>query len=148
MGFLSNNKGCIISEWFIAMHDISSVKKGSAVDISLTDYHMIIVPLLGEKNELIIAYSQITDVFYGMRSELQQKRKSLIVRTVASGLLFGNIVAVVSASNPKPQKVNKFYFAVNYIDERGEDIILWFQDTRLFKGRRLAAKLKEILEFE
>ena len=151
MGFLRSNKDSIISEWFMAMHDIGSVREGFAADVSLMDDHVSIRPLIGVKNALIIPYSQITDAFYGMKSELQQKQKSPIIRAAAGGLLFGHIGAVVgavSALNPKQKKVNKFYFAFSYTDESGKDIVLWFRDTRLFKGRKLAAKLMEILGVE
>lgn len=151
MGFLKNNKGSIISEWFIALHDIGSVKEGFAADVSLMDDHLSIRPLFASKDALIIPYTQITDVFYDMEKELNTRKKSPILRAAAGGLLFGEVGAVVgaiSSLNANQKAVNKFYFAVSYIDECGKDIVLRFQDTRLFKGRKLAAKLKELLRLE
>lgn len=151
MGFLKSNKGSHISEIFMILHDAGSIKKGFAVDVSVMDDCLVLRPPLAPKSTMTLPYSQITDVFYGMESELQTKQKSPIARAVAGGLLFGGVGAVVGAVSgigEKQKTVNKFYFAVSYTDESGEDVVLRFEDTRLFKGCKLAAKLQELLGLE
>ena len=148
MGFLKSNKGSHISEMFMILHDAGPIKKGFTVDVSCMDDRVVLRPPLASKNTLTIPYSQITDVFYGMESELQTRQKSPIARAVAGGLLFGQVGAVVGAVSGvgvKQKTVNTFYFAISYTDETGEDVILRFQDTRLFKGRKLAEKLRELV---
>lgn len=148
MGFLRNNKGSIISERFMSLQKIGSIKENAPVDILLTESCISIKPLVHSKSAVTIPYSQITDVFYGMRSELQQKKYSPFIRAAMGGLIGGEVGAVVGAFsglNAAQRKVNKFYFAVRYTDDIGSDTVLWFQDTRLFKGRKLAEKLKEAI---
>lgn len=151
MGFLKSNKGSLISEWFMPLHDMGPIKEGFPADVACMDGHVLLKPLVGGKSTMTIPYSKITDVFYGMESELQTKQKSPIGRAVAGGLLFGGVGAVVGAVSgigTKQKTVNKFYFAISYTDEAGEDVILRFEDTRLFKGRKLAAKLQELVGLE
>lgn len=151
MGFLRNNKGSIISEWFMPLQNIDSISKDTPVDISLTDNRMIIKSLIHSKNTLTIPYAKINDVFYGARNVLQLKQKSPIIRAAVGGLFFGHIgtaVGAVSAIKPKQKKISKFYFAVSFVNGTDKNSVIWFRDTRLFKGRKLAYKLKELLGLE
>lgn len=151
MGFLRNNKGSIISEWFMPLQKIGNIKENTPVDVSLMENCISIKSLGHSKSAVTIPYSKINDVFYGMKSELQQKKYSPFIRAAVGGLIFrevGAAIGAVSGLNATQRKVNKFYFAVSFINGTDENSVIWFQDTRLFKGRKLAEKLKELLELE
>ena len=66
------------------------------VDIALYDDHLIIKGGIS-KQEITLNYNQITDVFYGYKTEMVEQNKSVIGRAVAGGLLFGGVGAVVGA---------------------------------------------------
>lgn len=146
--FFKSTKGSLISELFELREDIGQIKAGWMVDVALYDDHLEIKEMLSKKKPPItLNYSQITDVFYGMETEIVTKAKSPIGRAVAGGLLFGGVGAVVGAvsgTGEKTQKVNKFYFLISYTSSAGEPGVLQFQDTRLLKGRKVANKLKEL----
>lgn len=148
MGFLRNNRGSLISESFILLRDAETFKKDFMIDVSLFEDHLTLKPMLS-KNIVTLQYSQITDVFYGMETEIVTKEKSPIARAAVGGLLFGGagaVVGAVSGIGEKQKSVNKFYFIISYTDSNGNDTIMHFEDTRLYKGRKLAERLKEKAE--
>lgn len=151
MGLFKSKKGSIISENFLLLEDIAQIRKGLAVDVALYDDHLLLSVPFMKTTPISLKHEQITDVFYGLQTEIVEKSKSSIARAVAGGLLFGGVGAVVGAvsgSGKKEKKVNKFYFIVSYTSAAGEEKLLQFEDTRLFKGRKLAAKLKELCGLE
>lgn len=145
MGFLRSTKGSIISDYFKVTADLGNYKYGDMVDVALYDDHLAIKsPAI--KQEITLNYSQITDVFYGKKTEIVESNKSVIGRAVAGGLLFGGVGAVVGAvsGTEKETKKSGFYFIISYTSGDGEDKFLRFEDTRLYKGRKVAAKLKDL----
>ena len=146
MGFFKSAKGSIISESFLLLESVGQLEKGLAVEIALHDDHLELTAPFMKKTPISLKYAQITDVFYGMETEIVTKDKSPIGRAIAGGLLFGGagaIVGAVSGTGKKEKKVSKFLFVISYTSSIGEEKFLSFQDTRLYKGRKLAAKLKE-----
>lgn len=147
MGFLKSKKGSIISDNFLLLENVAQMEKGQVVEVALLDDHLeLSVPFM-KKTPVTLQYTQITDVFYGLQTEVVQMDKSPIGRAIAGGLLFGGVGAVVGAvsgTGKKEKKVSKFYFLISYTSAAGEDKVLQFEDTRLYKGRKLAAQLKEL----
>lgn len=63
----------------------------------------------------MLNYSQITDVFYGKKTKLIEKPKSIIGRTLVGGVLFGGTGAVVGAISGNGKKIKKethLYFII------------------------------------
>lgn len=146
MGFFKNNKGSIISDNFMLLKDVGELKTGWSIDVSLYDDHLELKNF-AVKQPITLKYSQITDVFHGYTTEIQEKEKSIIGRAVAGGLLFGGAGAVVgamTATGKKEKKVTKLMFIISYISSQGEESFLEFEDTRHYKGKKLSQKLKEL----
>lgn len=148
MGIFKSAKGSIISEPFQLLESVGQLQKDLMVEVALyDDYLELTVPFM-KKTPITLKYTQITDVFYGLQTEIVEKSKSAIGRAVAGGLLFGGVGAVVGAvsgTGKKEKKVNKFYFIISYTSSAGEEKLLQFEDTRLYKGRKVANKLKELV---
>lgn len=147
MGFLRSKKGSIISDYFSIEEDIGQFRKGNAVDVALFADHLELQNAVGNKDTATLAYSQITDVFYGSEIQLQQQEKSPIARAFAGGLLFGSTGAVIGALSglgKKEKKVRKFFFIIRYMTADGQEAFLPFEDTRLYKGPKVAARLREL----
>ena len=146
MGLFKSKKGSIISDYFKLTDTLGVYNSGDMVDVALYDDHLIIMsPVL--KQEIKLNYDQITDVFYGLETEVIEKNKSVIGRAVAGGLLFGGVGAVVggiSGTGTKTKKERHFYFIISYTSSTGEDKFIQFEDTRLYKGVKVANKLKEL----
>ena len=105
MGFLRSTKGSIISDYFQLQEDIAGFSKGYMYDIALYDDHLEITSM--QKRKLLLNYNQITDVFYGGKTELIQKPKSVIGRAVVGGVIFGGVGAIVGAASgtgTKPER--------------------------------------------
>jgi len=147
MGFFRSTKGSIISDSFHALDDIAQIKAGLMVDVALYSDHLgLTVPFIS-KEPITLNYSQITDVFYGLETEIVEKDKSPIGRAIVGGLLFGKagaVVGAVSGTGTKKKKERHFLFIISYISSQGEEKFLKFEDTRLYKGRKVAMKLKEL----
>ena len=115
-------------------------------EVALYEDHLEVSSPL-KNNKLILNYDQITDVFYGMRTELVQKSKSVIGRAMLGGLAFGNVgamVGAISGSGTKNKKTMHFYFIISYCSADNQDAFLQFEDTRLYKGQKLSKKLREL----
>lgn len=146
MGFFKNNKGSIISDNFKIEHDLGEFKTGFAVDVSLYEDHLTLKNF-AVKQPITLNYSQITDVFHGFQTEIQEKSKSIIGRAAMGGLLFGGagaIVGAMTAQGTKEKKITKLMFIISYISSQGEECFLQFEDTRHYKGKKLSEKLREL----
>lgn len=151
MGFLRSKKGSIISDYFSIETDLGQFRKGNAVDVALFADHLELQNAVGNKDTATLAYSQITDVFYGSEIQLQQQEKSPIARAFAGGLLFGSTGAVIGALSglgKKEKKVRKFFFIIRYVTADGQEAFLPFEDTRLYKGPKVAARLRELCDIQ
>ena len=141
MGFLRSTKGSIISDYFQLQEDIAGFSKGYMYDVALYDDHLEITSM--QKRKLLLNYDQITDVFYGGKTELIQKPKSVIGRAVVGGVIFGGVGAVVGAASGTGTKTGKkthLYFIISYTSSDGEDKYIQFEDTRMYKGLKLSKK--------
>lgn len=146
MGFFKNKKGSLISDHFKLLEKVATFPKGYMYEVALFDDHLEITSL--QKQKITLNYDQITDVFYGMETELKDKPKSTIGRAAVGGLLFGSagaIVGAISAGNKKQVKERHFYFIISYHGSDGQDHYLQFEDTRLYKGLKLSQKLKDLV---
>lgn len=147
MGFFKSTKGSIISDYFKLCKAHANLQADLMYDVALYDDHLTITPPFGGKQETTLNYSQITDVFYGLKTEVVNVNKSVIGRAVTGGLLFGGVGAVVGAvsgTGKKAKKESNFYFIISYTSSAGEEKFLQFEDTRLYKGAKVAAKLKDL----
>lgn len=145
MGFLKSKKGSIISDYFKLIENVASFSKGNMYEVALYDDHLEVISL--QKQKLLLNYDQITDVFYGMETEIVNKPKSVIGRAAVGGLLFGTagaIVGAISGNDTKSTKERHFYFIISYKNSDGQDSYLQFEDTRLYKGLKLSKKLKDL----
>lgn len=145
MGFFKSKKGSIISDHFKLIENVASFSKGYMYEVALFNDHLEVISL--QKKKLLLNYNQITDVFYGMETELTSKSKSIIGRAAVGGLLFGGagaIVGAISGNGTKEVKEKHFYFIISYKNSDNENCYLQFEDTRLYKGLKLSQKLKEL----
>lgn len=142
MGFLRSTKGSIISDYFQLQEDIAGFSKGYMYDVALYDDHLEITSM--QKRKLLLNYDQITDVFYGGKTELIQKPKSVIGRAVVGGA----IVGAASGTGTKTGKKTHLYFIISYTSSDGEDKYIQFEDTRIYKGLKLSKRLKELAHIE
>lgn len=108
MGFFKSEKGSIISDYFSIETDLSQFKKGNAVDVALFPDHLELQNAIGNKKTATLAYSQITDIFYGSKTQLQLKEKSPIARAFAGGLLFGSTGAFIGALSGLGKRKRRF----------------------------------------
>ena len=146
MGFLTKTKGSIISDYFKLVKAHANLEANLMYDVALYDEHLTIKVGFG-KQEATLNYSQITDVFYGLHTDIVKVSKSSIGRAVAGGLLFGSVGAVVGAvsgTGTKDKKERHTYFIISYTASTGEEKFIQFEDTRLYRGAKVAAKLKEL----
>lgn len=146
MGFFKKKKGSVISEHFKLLENVAMFSKGYMYEVALYDTYLEITSL--QKKTVTLNYNQITDVFYGVETELKNKPKSVIGRAAIGGLLFGTTGAIVGAisGNNNQTKERHFYFIISYVGSDGVDKYLQFEDTRLFKGLKLSQKLKEFTD--
>lgn len=151
MGFFKSKKGSIISDYFCIEEDLGQFKKGDAVDVALYEDHLELQKGVGNKDVATLAYSQITDVFYGSDVQVLVKDKSPIARAVAGGLLFGStgaVVGAISGAGKKEKKVRRILFIISYVSADGQESFLTFRDTRLYKGPKVAVRLKKLCGIE
>lgn len=145
MGLFKKKKGSVISEHFKLLENVNMFSKGYMYEVALYDTYLEITSL--QKKTVTLNYNQITDVFYGVETELKNKPKSVIGRAAIGGLLFGTTGAIVGAISGNNQtKERHFYFIISYVGSDGADKYLQFEDTRLFKGLKLSQKLKEFTD--
>ena len=147
MGLFKSKKGSIMSENFVLLEDVGQLQKDLVVEVSLYDDHLELTAPFMKKTPISLKYAQINDVFYGVQTDIIHKSKSPIGRAVAGGLLFGGagaIVGAVSGTGKKDKKVSKFLFIISYTSSAGDDKLLQFEDTRLYKGPKLSKQLKEL----
>ena len=150
MGFFKSKKGSVISDYFQLQEDIAGYSKGYMYEVALYDDHLEIIPP-SKQNKLILNYNQITDVFYGGKTELIQKPKSVIGRALVGGMIFGGtgaVIGAVSGTGTKTEKKTHLYFIISYTSSDGEDKYIQFEDTRMYKGLKLSKKLKELVHIE
>lgn len=145
MGFFKKKKGSVISEHFKLLENVAMFSKGYMYEVALYDTYLEITSL--QKKTVTLNYNQITDVFYGVETEIKNKPKSVMGRAAIGGLLFGTTGAIVGAISGNNQtKERHFYFIISYVGSDGADKYLQFEDTRLFKGLKLSQKLKEFTD--
>lgn len=146
MGFFKSTKGSIISDYFKTVNELGNYRAGDMVDVALYNDQLIIKsPFI--KQEITLNYSQITDVFYGLQTEITEKNKSVIGRALVGGILLGGVGAIVggiSGTGTKKKKDRRMFFIISYKSNSGEDQFLQFEDTRMYKGSKIAKQLKEL----
>ena len=128
MGFFKNKNGAIISEWFKLIEGIENMLPNFMCEVMLYDNHLIIKQ--GKKTTAELQYNQITDVFYGLKTEIIQKKQSTIGRAMVGGILFGGpgaIVGAISAGKKKRRLIYLLLFLIHLLQGRKNTLILRFQ---------------------
>ena len=150
MGFFRSEKGTIISEMFKLVDGHVNMPPNWVYDILLYDNHLHIKQKVGGKAEATLQYHQITDVFYGTQIEIKEKKQSPIGRALVGGFLFGGAGAIVGAmtAGKKEKKKARIYLIISYVSSTGKESYLTFEDTRLYKGKKLANQLKDLCHIE
>ena len=150
MGLFSKGEKSLIEDNFKLIQPLAGLTEGNMYTVKLFDDKLTIKnPLI--KTTVELKYSQITDVYYGLDTEITTKSKSVIKRALVGGLLFGGLGAIVGAvdgTGSKEKKEKHFYFIISYTSSTGEDAFIQFEDTRLYKGAGVAKKLKELCGIE
>lgn len=147
MGFFGSKKGSLISDIFKSDAKQSIFADGEICEISVYQDYVQIERKFSKKSATL-PMERVTDVYWGLESEIVQKNKSVIGRAFAGGLIFGGVGAVVGAvsgAQPKQVKESRTVFAISYISSSGEDAILQFEDTRHYKGFKVYKKIKELM---
>lgn len=146
MGFFASKKGSVISDYFMILHDVGQLKANNMIEVSLYDDHLTLSAPMS-KQPITLDYEKITDVYYGFETEIVKQNKSVIGRAFVGKVLFGNIgaeVGAISGTGTKDKKEIHRLFIISYTSSAGEESFLKFHDTRCFKGKKLAKKLKEL----
>ena len=144
MGFFGNTKGSIVSDYFKLLEDVGMLKANNMCDVALyEDYLELKAPLV--KQEVRLKYNQINDVFHGVKSELVESNKSVLGRALVGGILLGGVgalVGAVSGTGKKVKRDTKLYLIIGYTNSNDMENFLQFEDTRRYKGKQLAEKLR------
>lgn len=150
MGFFTKTKGAIISDAFKLLKTHGRLRGDLMYNVELYDDYLNIRIPMG-KDDTTLRYDQITDIFYGVETEIVNKPKSVIGRAVAGGILFGSIgsvVGAVSGAGTKQKKEYHVYFIISYTSSSGESKFIEFEDVRGYRGAKVAKTLKELCGFE
>lgn len=142
MGLFGKKKGSVISDYFKLLEPVGSIKEGNMVEVALYLDHLEISTV--GIAPISLSFEKITDVYYGIETEMVNKQKSVIGRAVTGGLLFGGvgaIVGAVSGTGEKQKKVYRTLFVISYTSN-GEEKFLQFEDTRKYRGKQVAETLK------
>ena len=143
MGFLRSKKGSIISDYFCAADDIGPFSRGDVVEIALYANHLELTEKSVGKKAAAVAlpYTRITGVVY--RSEVRTVEK----RAVVGGILFGSTgaaVGAISGLGKKEVKHRRMLLILSGTSIDGQVFTWTFQDTRLYKGPKVASKLRKL----
>lgn len=149
MGFLRSKKGSIISDYFCAMDDIGTFACGDVVEIALyDDYFELTEKSVGKKAAAVaLPYPRITRVVYRAQVQTVEKDKSPVKRAVVGGMLFGSTgaaVGAVSGLGKKKVKHRRMLLILSGTLADGQAFSWTFQDTRLYKGPKVASKLRKL----
>ncbi len=108
------------------------------------------MPSETKKTATLATQSDHTDIFTA-RKRSCSSGEIPIARAFAGGLLFGRTGAFVGApqrSRQKGKEGSKIVFIISYVTADGQEAFLPFEDTRLYKGPKVAAKLRELCGIE
>ncbi len=149
MGFLRSKKGSIISDYFCAADDIGPFARGDVVEIALYADHLELTEKsVGKKAAMVaLPYTRVTGVVYRSEVRIVAKDKSLVKRAVVGGMLFGSTgaaVGAISGLGKKEVKHRRWLLILSGTLADGRAFSWTFQDTRLYKGPKVAAKLRKL----
>jgi len=147
MGFLRSKKGSIISDYFCAADDIGPFSRG--VEIALYANHLELTEKSVGKKAAAVAlpYTRITGVVYRSEVRTVEKDKSPVKRAVVGGILFGSTgaaVGAISGLGKKEVKHRRMLLILSGTSIDGQVFTWTFQDTRLYKGPKVASKLRKL----
>ena len=139
---MKNNKD-LINSTFKLLKSVGDFAKGNVVKVTLYDSYLTLSNFL-VKHPTKLNYSQITDVFFGLATVSEKPKMSTVITRVATGaVFFGDLGSVIGAFSANGKK-KKTVFVVSYISSKGEKGSIFFENIRLYKGKKLSEKLKEL----
>lgn len=149
MGFLRSKKGSIISDYFCAADDIGPFSRGDVVEIALYANHLELTEKSVGKKAAAVAlpYTRITGVVYRSEVRTAEKDKSPVKRAVVGGILFGSTgaaVGAISGLGKKEVKHRRMLLILSGTSIDGQVFTWTFQDTRLYKGPKVASRLRKL----
>lgn len=86
---------------------VPGIEAGWAVEAILDDRELVVRPRVTKEPEVAIAYDRIQLYSLGTEDEIVERRKSVLGRAVAGGLLFGPVGAVVGGLDGTTKKAKK-----------------------------------------
>lgn len=145
MGFLTNAKGSIISEYFWLLDGFRRLPAGETVKVFLyRNYLDIFVPK--SKTTLTLQYSSITDVYYGKgMASIKPDFTTMVGRMLVGDMLMGDVgsfMGALSCQYKEKQKVQML--VIYYRTNTGEIRFLRLNDIRKLKGKKLSQKLRAL----
>jgi len=150
MGFIKNRNGSIISEVFKIIKAFDEFYTDELCDVALYDSFLSFKTIFSKK-EVLLQYDRINKIEYKNKTICTTKNKSVIARAFAAGTIFGcagAFVGAISGIGKKHQKNNHCYFNIYYTASDGEQKVLYFEDTRNYKGKKLYKMLCCLCGFE
>lgn len=144
MPFFGKRKGSLQSDWFKLLGGAPDLPAGNMYEVALCDDHVLISAPAGRAK---LKYSQILSVDYGARASDAQGIGTALERAAVGGALFGATGAAVGAASAigkkgRPAK-SQPALTIGYRSSAGEVRTLVFGDTRRWRGRAVADKLRE-----
>ena len=165
INFFKNQEGSIISDYFRLLKDVGQYTAGNMIQVALYEDHLTLsVPAVKQLPPITLNYSQILQVDYEPYTTKTQVEKSRLNRTIDGALMFGKqgaMLGMMTDPGTKTRFKTHYLFVIHYIPSGAEDAIakmgpediqrakallgaIGFEDTRRYKGRKLAKKLKEL----
>ena len=106
MGLFKSKKGALISDYFKLLDDIGNFEANNMYDVALFDGHIEISSPF-KNNKITLDYSQITDVFYGCKTDLKEVNKSVIGRALAVAYYLVELEPLLDLSQALEQRQKK-----------------------------------------
>ena len=147
MGFFKSTKGSIVSDFFKSLDDQSIFGKNESCDVAVYPDRIEITGFLS-KRKAVLPMERVTDVYWGVETEIQKQNKSPIARAVIGGLLVpgaGAVVGAISGMGTKDKKVRRTMFILSYTSADGQEKFLQFEDSRHYKGFKVYSKIVELM---
>ena len=80
---------------FAAGNYIGSIAKGTAINVTLKNDHLLFVSRLNKKNALTLNYESIISVEYSATLTEREKTKKALSRAIVGGVFFGALGTVI-----------------------------------------------------
>jgi len=133
----------IYSEIFSLFEAHGPLMKGYAQKLTLYKDHILIHQII-QKRDAILRYDQILEIFYGKRSVLVTRTHNAFLRGLFGSMIAGETGAILGALSalPSTKEENRLFLSIAYKNNAGQDAVIFFEDTRHWKGREFVSILR------